>query len=150
MNGYKKILLVVDLSDDSRVIGVTHQEWDAKLFEIPPAIITRDCLEMVDPYDWNTSVLGNRLNACGAHGFVFGTLTDAYRGASPPPSIHNVQTRLRVLKVDDFGRATKTEYNGDHFQSDDDVCIETRYAIPANAYPRVLTAPASRNRLAEC
>jgi hypothetical protein len=62
-----------------------------------------------------------------------------------PPSDRNIQTRTDALAVDDFGRAVNTEYENDLFRTDDDYCVENTYAVPAQEYPRVLTAVSSRH-----
>ncbi len=141
-------LLGVDASD-TRVIGGTHVEWDARLFESPPdaADGLRNCIEMVDPLDFQTSLANagaGSLDVCRARGFVFGTSTQSWYGGSPPPSSNNVQTRTQALAVDDFGRITTARYDNDLFRSDDDYCIVTTFASPATIFPRVLTAVAAR------
>ena len=66
---------------------------------------------------------------------------------APPPSGDNIQTRSRVLAVDDFGRSTLIEYDNDLYRSDDDICVENRFATPNTAFPRVLSALTSRRFL---
>ena len=151
-------LLNVDASD-SRVTGVTHYDWDAKLFESPPdpAEGLPNCIEMVDPYDFQVSLAHITVqdadnpvyDICRTRGFAFRTLTTSWYGGSPPPSTNNVQTRSRVLTVDDVGRVTAVRYDNDVFRSDDDVCVEARFATPGTAFPRVLTA-ATERRVIDC
>jgi RHS repeat-associated protein len=148
-------LLNIDATD-TRVVGVTHTDWDAKRFESPPPVPAPglpNCIEMVDPLNFQTSLANagnNGVDICRTHGFAFWKLTESWYGASPPPSTNNIQTRSRVpkvdgvLAVDDFGRVTLTRYDNDVFRSDDDVCVENRFASPATAFPRVLTAVAQR------
>jgi YD repeat-containing protein len=135
---------------DARLIGGTHYEWDAKLYELPlnPTENVFDCLEMFRPLDYALSVANNfganGIDACRAHGFAFPVSEDAWYGDAPPPSGDNVQTRSRTLAVDDFGRATKIEYDNDVFRSDDDICVENTFATPNAGFPRVLNALTSR------
>ena len=139
---------------DTRIIGATHYEWGARLIEASQSASSNvlNCIEMADPLDFAfsfTAAFGASLDTCRAHGFVFGTVMKAYRGASPPPSSNNVQMQMRVLAVDDFGRVRSVQYDGDRFRSDDDVCVETSYATPTASYPRYLAAVASE-RVTDC
>jgi RHS repeat-associated protein len=141
-------LLHID-ANDPRIIGNNHREWGAKLFQTIRSH-TRDCLEMVDPFDLSySSSMYIGLDACYAHGFAFAVSNESWYGGSPPPSENNVQARSQVLKVDDFGRVISARYDNDVFRTDDDVCIENEFAAPVNAFPRVLTALASR-RVGNC
>ncbi len=147
-------LLGVD-ANDGRVIGVTHYESNAKLYELPqsPSANALDCMEMVLPLDFALSFANNLgsngVDVCRAHGFAFGVSRDSWYGAWAPPTNNNVQTQSRALEVDDFGRVTFAEYEGDRFRSDDDVCVENKFATPNGSFPRVLTALASR-RVTDC
>jgi hypothetical protein len=142
-------------TSDARLIGGTHYEWDAKLYELPldPAENFFDCLEMSFPLDYLGSVVNNigaqGIDACRAHGFAFPMSEEAWRGDAPPLSGDNIQTRSRMLAVDDFGRSTLVEYDNDVWRSDDDICVENTFATPDGTFPRVLRALASR-RLYEC
>jgi len=124
---------LLDVStSDPRLIGGTHYEWDAKLYEVPlsPAENVFDCLEMFFPLDYQLSMannIGATIDACRAHGFAFAVSEDAWQGDAPPPSGDNIQTRSR-LAVDDFGRATLIQYDNDVFRSDDDICVENTFA----------------------
>jgi RHS repeat-associated protein len=137
---------LLDVStSDPRLIGGTHYEWDAKLYEVPlsPAENVFDCLEMFFPLDYQRSVannIGTTIDACRAHGFGFPASEYAWRGDAPPPSGDNIQTRSRTLAVDDFGRATLVAYDNDVFRSDDDICVENTFATPNTGFPRVLSA----------
>lgn len=145
-------LLTVDANDEG-VIGVSHYEWGAKLFEGPASLNTgRDCVDMLEPLDFEASLsaLGAApLIPCRAHGFVFPLSNESWYGSRPPPMTNNVQARSRALEVDDFGRVTFAEYEGDLFRSDDNICVESTFATPNAAFPRVLAAPASR-RITDC
>jgi RHS repeat-associated protein len=143
-------LLHID-ANDPRIIGISHREWGANLIG-RGHFRDRDCIEMVDPYDFRYSFMhiGLGVDACHSQGFVYGLSTDSWFGGSPPPSLNNVQTRSRVLQVDNFGRVRSTRYDNDVFRSDDDVCTENEFAAaPTNAFPRVLTALAKR-RVTDC
>jgi hypothetical protein len=138
-------------ANDSRIIGDRHMSWNARLFELPnatpEATNIRECLQMVMPYDFAISfglALGpNGLNPCLAHGFIYPDATESWIGSSPPPSADNVQTRLRVLSVDDFGRTTSIRDDRDVYRGDDDMCTDTAFAKPDAGMPRVLSAVSS-------
>ena len=146
---------LLDVStSDPRLIGGTHYEWDAKLYEVPlsPAENVFDCLEMFFPLDYQLSMannIGATIDACRAHGFAFAVSEDAWQGDAPPPSGDNIQTRSR-LAVDDFGRATLIQYDNDVFRSDDDICVENTFAIPNTGFPRLLSALSSRRFSMDC
>jgi RHS repeat-associated protein len=134
------------------VIGVTHHEWQAKLYEAPTAssTIPRDCLDMVDPFDFDVSLATTGVfDACRAHGFGFEVSTESWYGPRAPPTPNNVQTRARALEVDDFGRVLFAQLDNDVLRSDDDVCVESTFAAPTGNFPRVLSALASR-RISDC
>jgi hypothetical protein len=147
-------LLGVD-ANNTNVIGVTHYEWDVKLYEAPksPTENVVDCLEMVLPLDFRLSLAldvgDNGIDVCQAHGFAFGVSIDSWYGASAPPNSDNVQTRSRALEVDDFGRVIFAAYDNDVFRSDDAICVENTFAAPNGTFPRVLNALASR-RVTDC
>lgn len=137
-------------TSDPRVIGLTHFEYAAKLYEAPPDPVENvfDCADMVHPLDFDATVASSLgpsgLDVCRAHGFAFPLSTESWYGGAPPPSDDNVQTRTRVLKVDDFGRPLLTAYDNDVFRSDDDLCVENRFAVPIANAPRMLNAIGSR------
>ena len=141
-------MLNVD-ANDSRAIGVTHHEWDAKLYQLPVSATQNiiDCIEMVQPLDFGATLAAmstNAIDVCRAHGFAFETSREAWYGAAQPPADENIQTLTKVLGVDDFGRATAIEYDNDLFRSDDDFCVENAFATPTGTFPRALSALASR------
>src|SRR5262249_44330313 len=132
-------LLNVD-ANDTRVIGVTHYEWDAKLYEVPITATENllDCMEMFLPLDYQLSIANNFVNgidSCRTHGFAFAVSRYSWYGGSPPPSDDNVQTRSRMLVVDDFGRSIVTQYENDVFRNDDDICVENTFASPSGSFP---------------
>ena len=137
-------LLHIDVND-TRVIGVSHREWGANLINQSIGSHERDCLEMVDPFDFRFSdrmYIG--LDAVYSHGFAYGVSNKSWFGGSPPPSSNNLQLGSRVLKIDDFGRVVSAKYDNDIWRGDDDVCTENEFATPVDAFPRVLTALAKR------
>ncbi len=140
---------------DGRVIGVSHHDWQAKLYDLPPSAAANavDCMEMFEPLDFAQSFganLGTQgIDACRAQGFAYRASTESWYGASEPPSTNNVQTLWRVTDVDEYGRMLSEALLGDRFRSDDDVCIERRFAAPVAPVPRVLSAIASR-RITDC
>lgn len=141
-------LLSVDVND-SRVIGVTHQDWDAKLYELPQSANQNlvDCLEMTVPLDFQLTLASsgtNSLDVCRAHGFAFAVSGNSWYGASPPPSDNNIQTKSEAITVDDFGRSIVTEYDNDVFRADDDICVANTFATPTATVPRMLSALAAR------
>src|SRR6185503_2060691 len=147
-------LLLVD-SDDQKVVGVTHFEWDTNLYKLGdwegPEYW---CLDLPKPYDYQLSVVYNfgseGLNACRSHGFTFISLQQTWYGSKRPPSDQNVETRTRAIEIDYYGRVIRAEFEGDVHQGDDDVCIENKFAFPVNnSFPRVLNALASR-RIKSC
>jgi len=136
-------------ASDSRVIGQTSFEWDAKIFETPPSPPPNpiDCFDIVAPLDFQqtiASLTSDAVDVCRAHGFTFQTITTRWHGDAGPPSDKNVQTGTEALSVDDFGRPIITQYQNDLFRSDDDYCVENTFATPTVQYPRVLTALSSR------
>ncbi len=147
-------LLGVD-ANDPRVIGVDHYEWQPKLYQLPQSASASaiECMEMMLPFDFAASFgndLGsNGLNVCRAHGFAFVASKESWYGAWAPPNNNNVQVLSRALEVDDFGRVTFAEHAGDRLRSDDDVCVESKFATPSAAFPRVLDALAVR-RVTDC
>jgi RHS repeat-associated protein len=146
-------LLPVD-ANDTRVIGVTHLEWDAKRYETPGPATTpgRDCVDMIDPFDFDASDAASGVHGydvCRTHGFAFELSIESWYGPRSPPTTNNVQTRLRTLDVDDFGRVLFTQHDNDVLRSDDDVCVENLFAVPNGTFPRVLSALASR-RISDC
>ncbi len=147
-------LLGVDVND-TRVVGVRHFEWMAKLFEEPtnPAENVFDCVDMNQPLDFAQSVAGNfginGLDLCRVHGFAYKASATGWYGASAPPSSNNIQTQSSSLAVDDFGRVTLASQAGDVFRSDDDFCVASEFAQPAGHGARVLTALAAR-RITNC
>jgi RHS repeat-associated protein len=138
-------------ASDTRVIGVTHQEWDARVFETaePAEWNLRDCVEIVDPFDFVTSAFASQFDTCRTHGFAYPVTVESWYGGSPPPSTTNLRTRTIVQEVDDFGRPLFVQSDGDLARSDDDACVEITWAAPAAEAPRVLTAVASR-RVTDC
>jgi RHS repeat-associated protein len=142
--------LLYVLENDPRVIGATHYNYKANLYQTPqsPSENIFECMEMLYPLDYQGSIASNSglngIDACHSHGFAFVNSTDSWRGDAAPPSDQNVQTRTQMLKVDDFGRPLITEYDNDVFRGDDDICLENTFANPSGAFPRVLSAAASR------
>jgi YD repeat-containing protein len=137
-------------ADDPRLIGANHYEYDAKFYELPldPAEDVFNCFEMVAPLDFQATLAAltsDTLDVCRAHGFAFQISNFSWFGdAAPPLSDQNIQTRAQTLAVDDFGRPLVMEHENDIFRSDDDFCVESTYAPPVAAFPRVLNALSSR------
>lgn len=144
-------MLATDIATDPRRIGATHYDWLPRLFEEPAQPNQDFDIDMVFPYDFRTSFGWNigSINLFSAHGFLYGSATDSWRGDAAPPSSGNVATRSQVLKVDDYGRVTAVLQEKDRYRSDDDICVETKYAESAAQNERVLSAPASR-RIWDC
>ena len=144
-------LLHID-SNDIRIIAGQHTEWAATLFNLSPqnapnATNLHECVDMVLPYDYALSTsyrLGSDWNPCLAHGFVHPDTVTAWQGPTK-----NVQTRSKVLSVDDYGRITSARNDNDVFRGEDDVCIETSFAVPFPTFSRVLSAPASQ-KVVDC
>src|SRR6185436_1615665 len=133
-------LLRVD-ANDPRVVGVTHLEWDAKRYAAPaaPGNSLRDCQDMVDPLDYEASLLASEaFDACRTHGFAFELSTESWYGPRAPPTTNNIQTRSRAREVDDYGRVAFVQLDNDVVRSDDDVCVESTFAAPTGTFPRVL------------
>ncbi|WP_147451091.1 RHS repeat-associated core domain-containing protein [Corallococcus llansteffanensis] len=143
-------LLATDLTTYARRLGGTHYDWATKVYEETPQSGSTnsglDCFELAYPLDflgsWNA--VGNTYNPCTAHGFMYARATNAWRGSAAPPSANNVVTRSEVLDVDDYGRVLNVLYANDVYRSDDDLCVETKYATPTGTNERVLHAPMSR------
>jgi hypothetical protein len=72
---------------DARVIGVTHHEWLAKLYDLPPSagMNALDCMEMFEPLDFAQSFGANigtqGIDACRAQGFAYRASTESWYGA---------------------------------------------------------------------
>jgi len=138
-------------ANDPRVIGVTHYEYDAKLYEAPknPTENAMQCFDMVEPYDYALSFnynlgIDTGVDVCRSHGFSFAISQNSWFGEAGPPSDQNVQTRTQAIEVDDFGQPLTIEYDNDVFQSDDDICLQNTFAKPNGTFPRVVNARASR------
>jgi RHS repeat-associated protein len=144
-------LLNID-QNDGRVIGVDHLDWAARQFT-PPGGGQPDCIDMTNGYDFEESFLSNLgfqgIDSCLTHGFIYQEAGRRWYGASPPPSDNNIQTGWRTLAVDDFGRTLRLQQLGDIFRSDDDVCIEQRFASPLPNSPIILDAVAEW-RVSDC
>lgn len=138
-------------ASDTRIIGVTHQDWDARVFETdePAEWNLRDCVEIVDPFDFVTSAFASQYDTCRTHGFAYPDTVESWYGGSPPPSTTSLRTRTIVREVDDFGRPLFVQSDGDLARSDDNACVEMTWTAPAADAPRVLTAMASR-RVTDC
>lgn len=141
-------MLTTDVTTDARRRAGTHYTWTARLFEEPaiPGASALDCFEMIYPLDFLSSWVDgvDGYNTCSAHGFVYGSTTDSWRGQAAPPSTQNVATHSEVRDVDDYGRVLTLLHGKDAHRGDDDLCVETRYAVPVGTNERVLSAPTSR------
>ena len=150
-------MLATDVTTDTRRIGGTHYDWDSRLFQEPnlPDVNALNCMEMMYPLDYVRSVVvnisqgDNFLDVCTSHGFMFALATQSWRGDEAPPSTSNVATATEVRNIDEFGRLLTVRYLNDVFRDDDDVCVDTAYAVPTGQNERVLSAPSSR-RLWDC
>jgi RHS repeat-associated protein len=148
-------LLVIDITTDSRRIAATHNDSTPRLFEEPAVqgADPMDCIDMMFPYDFRMSfgynLGGGSYNVCSAHGFLYVSATDSWRGDAAPPSASNVATRSQIVEIDDYGRVTSVWHENDHFRGDDDICIETHYAVPTGQNAPLLSAPQSR-RVWDC
>lgn len=144
------VLLEVPATDP-HLISDKHYEYDAKLYEVPllPSENVLECFDIVYPLDYQqtlTTLTADTVDVCRTHGFAYQSSQTNWRGDTPPAlSDQYIQTRVRALSVDDFGRPLVTAYDNDVFRSDDDVCVKYTYATPATPQPRVLTALASRS-----
>ncbi|MCY1047622.1 toxin glutamine deamidase domain-containing protein [Corallococcus sp. bb12-1] len=145
-------LLATDLPTYAGRLKSTHVEWGTKYFPEPVPAGTPneglDCFELAHPLDFQASylVVNGGYDACRAHGFAYERVTDTWRGSAAPPSTANVVTRSEATDVDDFGRFLNVKHANDVYRTDDDLCVETKYATPTGtgAVPRVLHAPRSR------
>jgi RHS repeat-associated protein len=147
-------LLTIDVTSDTRRVGATHYDWDTRTYNEPPPPTQNDvCMDMMFPYDFDTSGPDNfgasSYDVCSAHGFVYQLDVDSWRGSAAPPSVSNVETRTTVRTVDDYGRALSVFYQNDLYRSDDDICVDKQYATPSGTDERVLTAPSSL-QLSDC
>jgi YD repeat-containing protein len=75
---------------------------------------------------------------------VYTGFRSTWRGTAPPPSVNSVEVYFSALEVDDYGRTTRAKYHNDASRSDDDYCVETKYATPTGTKARMLTVPTSR------
>jgi hypothetical protein len=144
-------LLAIDITTDSRRIAATHYDRDPKLFDFAVSSADpMDCVEIIYPYDFALSALHPAAyNICSAHGFLYTSVTDSWRGDEAPPSANNVATRSQVLEVDDYGRVINVLHENDRFRADDDICIETHFATPNGQNAPLLSARRSR-RIWDC
>lgn len=148
-------LLSVDVTTDTRRFEARHFDWAVKLYDEPhlAAADVLDCIDLMDPYDfaisfgWNIGSDG--VDFCTEHAFLYTSVSTRWTGDAAPPSSSNVETRSRVLDIDDYGRAINVLRQNDRYRTDDDVCVETKYPAPTATVPRVLNAPASR-RVWDC
>jgi RHS repeat-associated protein len=143
------LLLNVSASNPALVFGVTHYDWDVKLYQSPlnSNEIVEDCSEMMFyPYDYGMSLVDPYpVDECRFHGFAFPSVVWKWRGSAPPPSDQNVQTSTRVLSVDDFGQPLRIQFDNDVTRPDDDLCVDDTYATPpSGTFPRVTRALAQR------
>jgi RHS repeat-associated protein len=144
------LLLTVDTANDTRRTAGTHYNWTPRLYIEPsmPGTNAIDCLDMMYPYDyalsfaWNLGPAG--YDVCSGHGFMYQSATQSWRGTAPPPATTNVATRDTVRSIDDFGRVTSVLHSKDIARSDDDICVDSQFAVPTGSNERVLTALASR------
>jgi len=149
-------LLAVDVTSDPRRIAAKHYDRTPKLFEGSgfPGIDAMDCLDIMYPNDFGLSFAYNLGSAavqsfCSAHGFLYASATDSWRGEVAPPSANNVATRAQVLEIDDYGRILNLLQANDRHRSDDDICIETRFAEPTGHDAKMLSAISYR-RIWDC
>jgi RHS repeat-associated protein len=136
-----------------RLLGVTHYDWGGKPFvePAPQGVHRRDCVEMTSAYDFSQSSATTPpdFDVCRVRGHVFQLQRETWRGSQAPPSTSNVQTRWRALEVDHFGRTTFARFENDVRRSDDDVCVETKYAAHTGNTARKLDAVATQ-RVTDC
>lgn len=145
-------LLGTNVETDYRQTARTTFTYASRLFvEQPSSEPMLDCLDWPTPYDYDGS-FGQALlgyDTCSSHGFTYTAETLALRG-EPIANQNNVWTRMRVLDVDDYGRATRVAYDNDVFRDDDDLCVDTTYATPANGGWRILAATATQYVSSTC
>jgi RHS repeat-associated protein len=140
-------LLAVDIATDPRAIGGIRYSVDtardARYFNDTVAAV--GCIDMVYPYDYEASSSHQTpfVNPCSTRGFSYTSSTISWRGSAAPPSANNVQTATNVRGVDDYGRVTRVHHANDLARLDDDVCIDTEYAVPTSLDKPVLSAIAS-------
>ncbi|HSR96114.1 MAG TPA: toxin TcdB middle/N-terminal domain-containing protein, partial [Kofleriaceae bacterium] len=150
-------LLAANVTSDDRRIGGTHYEYDAKL--LPAASSAPEkCNEMVHPYNYlasqevsdpDAAEATKRVDACLQRGFAFTTSVESFRGepGAAAGSAATVTTRSEVRTVDDLGRVTSVKQLGDISRpdrTDDDLCIDMKFAEPAGQNERVLSAVLTR------
>ena len=137
------------VANDGRRISSTHYDVGTRAYvDTMAGDGTFDCLEMMFPYDFITSLSdgagSSGLDVCSVHGFAYTYAVNTWRGSAAPPSTSNVQTRTTVRSVDDYGRPLSVYYENDATRSDDDYCIDTEFAVPTGSEERVLSAPSTR------
>jgi RHS repeat-associated protein len=142
-------LLVALIPADPRVSAGVHDEWTSRYQPTQPTFIPFDCIEVSDPYNWALSLgYSNGYNPCAAAGFGYRESSESWQGwQAPSSSASNVQTRVEVTKVDEFGNIVSARNLNDKFRADDDVCIDMTYAVPGQE--RVLSLVATR-QLSDC
>lgn len=144
-------LLGIDVASDARRIAGAHYEWSARRLTSASDLPGPEaCTEAVFPYDYAASTTfaagHDPFDPCIAHGFAFSSSVESWRGdpGAAPPSTANVETRSDVLSIDDFGRVLTVKSSNDVHRDDDDLCIDTVFAVPTGSNERVLSAVSSR------
>jgi hypothetical protein len=129
-------LLAIDTTTDSRRRAGGTTDWGVKSFAETPSsgVAARDCADWIDPYDPLVSLFDsltpNSSAFCGQRGFAHLDTSYAWRGDAAPPAADNIETRTRVMGVDDFGNVTHVWNQNDLHDPTDDKCSEALYAQP--------------------
>jgi RHS repeat-associated protein len=146
-------LLSINVNTHTLRTAVAKYDMKARWYPEPAAPWHgfADCLDIMFPYDFDTSVTynGSQYNPCSSHGFVYASTASSWRGSAAPPSTSNVRARSSVRDIDEYGRVTALFLENDLADPDDDVCVETSYAAPTGPDARVLTAISTR-RVSAC
>lgn len=128
-------LLTDNLEVDQNRMAGNHDDMGGRVFLEPTFSLAPDCIDVMDPFDFETSESYNwtatPYSPCYSHGFTYPSSTSSWRGSAAPPASQNVETRSSITKVDDLGRPTGIFDEHDVHRSDDDICIDIQYAAPA-------------------
>jgi RHS repeat-associated protein len=143
-------LLTLNLGNPgaAQLMGQSTYYYDTKQSVQAGSPANLTCAGLLDPY----AATATYLDTCTARGFAFSSEQEIWRGTASPQggSLANVASGSKVLDVDAFGRVTRVFIGNDTRRDDDDLCVETTYAVPnAGGFPRVLAA-VSEKRVGTC
>lgn len=139
----------VDLWSDTRWTGQIDQTFGTSTLAAPGYASAVDCATAAQPVGAALAYInsdGDYDHRCKLSVATYAKDVLTREGRHAAPSTSHVETRIRILSADTFGRPTLVQDDGDTARTDDDRCIVT--AWPIYDVNRVLDAPTSRRELA--